>query len=113
MSALTTGLYEGQITYGEIRKHGDFGLGTFNDLDGEMVGFDGTFYQLRSGGSARPVTPEQKTPFAAVIFSVRSGNLLDHLLATAVGEESKISELDKAAGEYMKEEAANKLDRLQ
>ena len=39
--------------------------------------------------------------------------VLDHLLATAVGEESKISDLDKAAGEYMKEEAANKLDRLQ
>jgi acetolactate decarboxylase len=68
MSALIAGLYEGEMTYGEIRKHGDFGLGTFNDLDGEMVGFDGTFYQLRSDGSARPVTADQKTPFAAVTF---------------------------------------------
>jgi acetolactate decarboxylase len=68
MSALMAGLYEGEMTYGEIRKHGDFGLGTFNDLDGEMVGFDGTFYQLRSDGSARPVSPEQKTPFAVVTF---------------------------------------------
>jgi acetolactate decarboxylase len=68
MSALMAGIYEGEATYGDIRKHGDFGLGTFNDLDGEMVGFDGTFYQLRSDGSARPVTPEQKTPFAVVTF---------------------------------------------
>jgi acetolactate decarboxylase len=68
MSALIAGIYEGQATYGEIRKHGDFGLGTFNDLDGEMVGFDGTFYQLRSDGSARPVTGDQKTPFAVVTF---------------------------------------------
>jgi acetolactate decarboxylase len=68
MSALIAGIYEGQTTYGEIRKHGDFGLGTFNDLDGEMVGFDGTFYQLRSDGSARPVTADQKTPFAVVTF---------------------------------------------
>lgn len=68
MSALIAGIYEGQMTYGEIRKHGDFGLGTFNDLDGEMVGFDGTFYQLRSDGSARPVTADQKTPFAVVTF---------------------------------------------
>src|SRR5579863_3189528 len=68
MSALIAGLYEGQMTYGEVRKHGDFGLGTFNDLDGEMVGFDGTFYQLRSDGSARPVTADQKTPFAVVTF---------------------------------------------
>src|ERR1700756_2915773 len=68
MSALITGIYEGEATYGEIRKHGDFGLGTFNDLDGEMIGFDGTFYQLRSDGSARPLTSEQKTPFAVVTF---------------------------------------------
>jgi acetolactate decarboxylase len=68
MSALIAGLYEGQMTYGELRKHGDFGLGTFNDLDGEMLAFDGAFYQLRSDGSARPVADEQKTPFAVVTF---------------------------------------------
>jgi len=68
MSALIAGIYEGEATYGDIRNHGDFGLGTFNDLDGEMVGFDGTFYQLRSDGSARPVAPDQKTPFAVVTF---------------------------------------------
>ena len=68
ISALTAGIYEGEMTYGEILKHGDFGLGTFNNLDGEMIGFDGTFYQLRSDGSARPDTAEQKTPFAVVTF---------------------------------------------
>jgi acetolactate decarboxylase len=68
MSALIAGIYEGEATYGQIRKYGNFGLGTFNDLDGEMVGFDGTFYQLRSDGSARPVTGDQKTPFAVVTF---------------------------------------------
>jgi acetolactate decarboxylase len=68
MSALMAGIYEGEMTYGEIRKHGDFGLGTFNDLDGEMVGFDGIFYQLRADGSARPVAPDQKSPFAVVTF---------------------------------------------
>ena len=38
---------------------------------------------------------------------------LDHLLAIAVGEESKMSDLDEAAGEHMKEEATDKLDGLQ
>lgn len=68
MSALIAGVYEGEATYGELRKHGDFGVGTFNDLDGEMVGFDGIFYQLRSDGSAQLVAPDQKTPFAVVTF---------------------------------------------
>lgn len=39
--------------------------------------------------------------------------VLDHFLATAVGEESKMSDLDEAAGEHMKEEATDKLDRPQ
>lgn len=68
MAALLGGVYEGTLTYGELHQHGDFGLGTFNDLDGEMVGFDGVFYQLRSDGSATPVKDDEKTPFAVVTF---------------------------------------------
>ncbi|HTI93461.1 MAG TPA: acetolactate decarboxylase [Puia sp.] len=68
MSALMQGVYEGKVTFGQLSEHGDFGLGTFNDLDGEMVGFDGRFYQLRADGSAHPVEPAQKTPFATVNF---------------------------------------------
>jgi acetolactate decarboxylase len=66
MTALLDGVYEGDVTYGELHKHGNFGVGTFNYLDGEMVGVDGVFYQLRSDGSATIVRPEQKTPFAVV-----------------------------------------------
>jgi acetolactate decarboxylase len=68
MSALLSGVYEGSMTYGELHQHGDFGLGTFNDLDGEMAGIDGTFYQLRADGSVSTVRDEQKTPFAVVTF---------------------------------------------
>lgn len=68
MTALLGGVYEGAVTYGELHRHGDFGLGTFNDLDGEMVGFDGVFYQVRSDGSAIVVKDDQRTPFAVVTF---------------------------------------------
>jgi acetolactate decarboxylase len=68
MGALLDGVYEGAMTYGEIERHGDLGLGTFNELDGEMVALDGQFYQLLADGSARRVDPAQRTPFAAVVF---------------------------------------------
>jgi acetolactate decarboxylase len=68
MSALLEGIYEGNVTYAELAKHGDFGLGTFNDLDGEMIAIDGAFFQLRSDGTAHVVDPTQKTPFAVVTF---------------------------------------------
>ncbi|HVX22884.1 MAG TPA: acetolactate decarboxylase [Acidimicrobiales bacterium] len=68
MTALLDAVYDGGLTYGELAEHGDFGVGTFNELDGEMIAVDGRFFQLRSDGSATPVTPDERTPFAAVTF---------------------------------------------
>ena len=68
MSGLIAGVYEGDTTLGELFTHGDFGLGTFNDLDGELIAFDQHSHQLRADGSATPTRPEQKTPFAVVTW---------------------------------------------
>lgn len=68
IGALVEGVYRGDLTIGELINYGDFGLGTFNDLDGEMVVLDGQVWQLRSDGRAYPVAAEVKTPFAAVTF---------------------------------------------
>ncbi len=64
--SLVEGLYDGNVRYREVMRHGDFGLGTFNALDGEMVALDGAFYRLRSDGSVSPVSGDDLTPFAAV-----------------------------------------------
>src|SRR5215203_2949471 len=50
----------------ERDAHGDFGLGTFEALDGEMVALDGEYYQIRADGRAYPVDGQTKTPFAVV-----------------------------------------------
>jgi alpha-acetolactate decarboxylase len=66
ISALLEGVYDGDATVGEILRHGDFGLGTFNHLDGEMIILDGTCYRLRADGTASRAEPSDRTPFAAV-----------------------------------------------
>ncbi|WP_019593516.1 acetolactate decarboxylase [Thioalkalivibrio sp. ALM2T] len=66
VNALVEGLYREDTTIADILSKGDFGLGTFNDLDGEMVVLDGEVYQLRSDGRAYAVTPDTRTPFACV-----------------------------------------------
>lgn len=68
VQALFQGDYDGDMTFGELKERGDFGLGTLNHLDGELVGFDGTFYQIKSDGSVHIVSDEMKTPFAVVTF---------------------------------------------
>lgn len=68
MSSLLAGVYDGDVTIADLLKHGDFGLGTFNKLDGELVAFDSNVFQLRDDGSASKAKPEQKTPFAVMTF---------------------------------------------
>lgn len=64
MTALLDGIYDGEISISELLGHGNFGIGTFDALDGEMVILDGVCYQLRGDGSARVATLDQRSPFA-------------------------------------------------
>lgn len=66
ISALLDGVYDGDATVAEILQHGDFGLGTFNHLDGEMVILDGVCYRLRADGTATRAAQTARTPFAAI-----------------------------------------------
>ncbi len=66
ISALQAGDYDGDMSLKELKAHGNFGLGTFNDLDGEMVFLEGTFYQIKSDGKVYSVNNSMMTPFAAV-----------------------------------------------
>lgn len=68
IDALLEGVYDGDITCRELKSHGDFGIGTFNGLDGEMIGLDGNFYQVRADGVAYVADDSAKVPFAAVTF---------------------------------------------
>lgn len=68
MSALLDGIYDGNVTIAELLDHGDFGLGTFNHLDGEMVVNSGQCFHLFSNGEVRVARPDELTPFAAVTW---------------------------------------------
>ena len=47
LQSLMVGNYDGFVSVGELRKHGDIGVGTFERIDGEMIVLDGTVYQAR------------------------------------------------------------------
>src|ERR1700688_207271 len=68
VDALMEGASSGDMTMGELKTHGDFGLGTFDGLDGEMIELDGKVFQVRADGHAHPVEDSARTPFATVSF---------------------------------------------
>ncbi|MFA4826321.1 MAG: acetolactate decarboxylase [Methanoregula sp.] len=78
IDALMQGVYDGVQPVGEMKKHGDFGIGTFDALDGEMIVIDGKVYQAKSDGGVYAVMDNATTPFATVThfnrdFSVSTG----------------------------------------
>lgn len=68
MAALKAGVYDGFTTYTEVKQHGDFGIGTFENIDGEMIEVDGTVYQVKTDGHV--YTPDDSTLscYATVTF---------------------------------------------
>lgn len=70
INALLEGLYDDDVTVGQVREYGNLGLGTFNTLDGEMVVLDDHVYKVKAvkgiGGNVSPVKDAEKTPFSVV-----------------------------------------------
>ena len=65
-TALVEGIYQGAVRVRTLREHGDLGLGTFENLDGEMMIVDEHFFQARSDGSVKEVEDDVLCPFAVV-----------------------------------------------
>jgi acetolactate decarboxylase len=64
--ALVAGVYSGALNVEDLLEHGDFGLGTFANLDGEMVVLDGRIYQVHGTGRVSEAPRTAGAPFAVV-----------------------------------------------
>ena len=71
LQSLAYGDYEGSVTIGELKSHGDVGIGTFNRLNGEMIMLDGEVYRARGDGGVEIVRDEETSPFSVVTFMDR------------------------------------------
>ncbi|HTU25095.1 MAG TPA: acetolactate decarboxylase [Pirellulales bacterium] len=67
-SALVAGIYQGAVQIATLREHGDLGLGTFENLDGELVIVDGHFYGARGDGSVHECDDATPIPFAVITW---------------------------------------------
>ncbi|KAF0354878.1 acetolactate decarboxylase [Pediococcus acidilactici] len=66
LAMLVDGLFGGTLTAEALLEHGDFGIGTAEGLDGEVIILDGVAYQALADGSVRILEPEAMLPFADV-----------------------------------------------
>ena len=66
LQALMLGYSRSVVTVAELLEHGDTGLGTFEDVDGEMIVIDGTCYRATENGAVVVAEPDKGVPFSAV-----------------------------------------------
>jgi len=65
-TAVVEGVSDGCMRVGDLRQHGDFGLGTFDHLDGEGILLDDQCWQARADGSLSLAPDDELTPFFVV-----------------------------------------------
>jgi len=68
LDALAQGYFDGMIPVSKVSKYGNFGIGTFQGLDGEMLVLDGKVYQVPVSGVVRTADPKWTIPFMSVTF---------------------------------------------
>ncbi|MDF0591018.1 acetolactate decarboxylase [Candidatus Methanocrinis natronophilus] len=86
IDALLLAVYDGVFSVGELKEKGDFGIGTFDKLAGEMILLDGVCYQVKEDGVAYAVSDDMTTPFASVTF-------FDHDETVLIEEAANLTEL--------------------
>ena len=66
LQALALGYSRAVVNVGEIMRHGDIGLGTFEDVNGEMIVLDGHCYRADEKGNVSKADDETGVPFSSV-----------------------------------------------
>ena len=97
MQAFMHGEYNGVITVGDLKSHGDIGLGTFEGVNGEMIVLDGVVYQAAADGSINVMADNETIPFATITKFDEDGKI-DNI--TAKDFNDLTSQLDKTIEKY-------------
>jgi len=92
IGSLLGGVDEGDVAVAALARYGDFGLGTFDAVNGEMIVVDGRFYRIDAGGAAAPVAPETKTPFAVMTRFDAAGAVSLETVDSLAGLEGHLSD---------------------
>lgn len=82
VGSLLQGVHESEVSVETFSKHGDFGIGTFEATDGELIALDGKVYHIDSQGHAKIAPLEKHIAFAATTFFERTAPIeeLQHIL---------------------------------
>ena len=92
LDALLNGDYEGRLTFTQLEEYGDFGVGTFQAVNGELIILDGVPYRATIDGLVSTADPNEETPFAVVKHFMKDE---EHTLSNIESIEALGQEIDQ------------------
>ncbi len=63
LNALMMGNFDGVVTVGELKRHGSWGIGTYEGLDGEAIVCDGHAYDAHADGTTCEYSDDARKAF--------------------------------------------------
>lgn len=67
LPALSAGVADGNYPIGLLKKRGNFGLGAYEAMNGELVALDGVYYRALYDGTVEVADDTLRVPFASVV----------------------------------------------
>ena len=101
LQGLAYGDYYGSVTLGQLKQHGDTGIGTFDRLNGELIMLDGKIYRASGNGSVEVPSDDETSPFAVVTF-------LDADVTKHLKEIPDLHALDRELDQLVEENGKNR-----
>lgn len=100
LQSLAQGYFDGSMTVGNLKTHGDTGIGTFDGLNGEMIVLDGVVYQAIGDGSVVVSADDETVPFSNVTF-------FEEDISLPLSRMADMASLQATLNEVVKEHGAN------
>jgi acetolactate decarboxylase len=76
VGAFINKVYNGTHSIADLKKLGNLGIGTFDEVHGELIAYNNKYYAILEDGVAKPADEFVKTPFAFVLDFEKTGSIL-------------------------------------
>ena len=96
VNALMAGSYDGVAEIKQLLQFGNFGIGTVDAIDGELILYNGVPYVAKSDGTVVIAPNTETVPFASV-YRIDRGNLISERFAEPVTRDEFLKRVDRLA----------------
>ena len=94
---LMAGFFDGSMTIEALLKEGNYGIGTMDHLDGELIVIDGKAYQAKENGELVVLKGDETVPYAAVTdFTPDQTFTVNELISCIPGSSRALKNLSRA-----------------